>query len=154
MYLTIVFLPLVGSMIAGLGGRWVGPIGACLITTTCLLISLFFSCIVFYEVGLCGSPCHIHLLDWFDSAAFVGSWGFQFDTLTATMLIVVTGVSSCVHIFSVDYMSGDPHRARFMSYLSFFTFFMLTLITADNFIQLFFGWEGVGLCSYLLINFW
>ena len=126
MYLTIVFLPLVGSMIAGLGGRWVGPIGACLVTTTCLLISFFFSCIVFYEVGLCGAPCHIHLLDWFDSAAFVGAWGFQFDTLTATMLIVVTGVSSCVHIFSVDYMSGDPHRARFMSYLSFFTFFMLT----------------------------
>jgi proton-translocating NADH-quinone oxidoreductase chain L len=154
MYLPIVFLPLVGSSLAGLGGRFVGPTGASLITTTCLLLSLFLSCLCFYEVALCGSPCHIHLLDWFDSAAFVGSWGFLFDTLTVTMCIVVTFVSSCVHLFSIDYMSADPHRPRFIAYLSFFTFGMLTLITADNFMQLFFGWEFVGLCSYLLINFW
>ena len=154
MYLCIVVLPLLSSIVAGLFGRFVGPTGASLITTSCLYLALFFSCVCFYEVGLCGAPCHISAAPWFDSATFIGSWGFQFDALTSTMCIVVTFVSSCVHLFSIDYMSHDPHRPRFMCYLSFFTFGMLMLITADNFAQLFFGWEFVGLCSYLLINFW
>ena len=93
-------------------------------------------------------------MPWFESGTFIADWGFQFDQLTCTMLIVVTGVSSLVHLFSIDYMLYDPHRPRFMSYLSLFTFCMLMLISADNFLQLFFGWEGVGLCSFLLINFW
>eukprot|EP01046_Picozoa_sp_COSAG06_P063415 COSAG06_NODE_14716_length_1129_cov_6490.735465_1_plen_202_part_01 len=154
MYLCIPILPLAGSIVAGLFGRFVGPTGASLITTSCLYLSLFFSCVCFYEVGLCGCPTYIHALPWFDSGVFLGAWSFQFDALTATMCIVVTFVSSCVHLFSIDYMSHDPHRPRFMCYLSFFTFGMLMLITADNFAQLFFGWEFVGLCSYLLINFW
>ena len=119
MYLCIPILPLAGSIVAGLFGRFVGPTGASLITTSCLYLSLFFSCVCFYEVGLCGSPCYIYGLPWFESGTFVGSWGFQFDALTATMCIVVTFVSSCVHLFSIDYMSHDPHRPRFMCYLSF-----------------------------------
>jgi len=143
-----------GSILGGLFGRFVGPKGASIITTGCLFTSLFLSCIAFYEVGLCGCPVHVKLMPWFDSETFIADWGFQFDSLTCCMLIVVTLVSSLVHLFSIDYMAYDPHRPRFMAYLSLFTFCMLMLISADNFLQLFFGWEGVGLCSFLLINFW
>jgi proton-translocating NADH-quinone oxidoreductase chain L len=93
-------------------------------------------------------------MTWIDSEMFSFSWGFLFDSLTVVMLVVVTAVSSLVHLYSTEYMGHDPHLPRFMSYLSLFTFFMLILVTSDNFIQLFVGWEGVGLCSYLLINFW
>ncbi|CAL6448416.1 unnamed protein product [Bathycoccus prasinos] len=106
------------------------------------------------KVGIAGSPCYIQLAPWFTSEFFDATWGFMFDSLTVVMLVVVTFVSTLVHIYSISYMSEDPHLPRFMSYLSIFTFFMLMLVTADNFIQLFFGWEGVGLASYLLINFW
>lgn len=154
MYLLIVLLPLLASLIAGGFGRFLGFKGAAIITTSCVLISSFLSCIVFYEVALSGSCCYIKFSPWFCSELFDAYWGFYFDSLTAVMLIVVTFVSSLVHLYSISYMSGDAHIPRFMSYLSIFTFFMLTLVTADNFIQMFFGWEGVGLASYLLISFW
>ncbi len=154
MYLLIVLLPLLGSIAAGLFGRFLGFRGAAIITVSCVLASSFLSCIAFYEVALSGSPCYLKLAPWFFSEMFDASWGFYFDSLTVVMLIVVTFVSTLVHIYSISYMSGDPHIPRFMCYLSIFTFFMLMLVTADNFIQMFFGWEGVGLASYLLISFW
>lgn len=154
MYLLLVFLPLLGSILAGCFGRFLGYRGSALITTTCVFFSFFFSCIAFYEVALSGSHCFIKFSPWFFSEMFDASWGFFFDTLTVVMLIVVTSVSCLVHLYSLSYMAGDPHIPRFMSYLSIFTFFMLMLVTADNFLQMFFGWEGVGLASYLLINFW
>ena len=154
MYLTLLFLPLLGFLLAALGGRFFGWRGTPLITTFCVFLSSVFSCIAFYEVGISGSPCYIQLAPWFTSEFFDANWGFMFDSLTVVMLVVVTFVSTLVHVYSISYMSEDPHLPRFMSYLSIFTFFMLMLVTADNFIQLFFGWEGVGLASYLLINFW
>jgi NADH-ubiquinone oxidoreductase chain 5 len=154
MYLNIVFLPLIGAFLAGFGGRFFGPLGSAILTTFCVISSLFFSFFAFFEVGFSKSPCFIKLLTWFNSEFLCANWGFQFDSLTVVMLIVVTFISGLVHLYSTEYMSHDPHLPRFMSYLSLFTFFMLILVTADNFIQLFVGWEGVGLCSYLLINFW
>lgn len=154
MYLLIVLLPLLGFCSAAGFGRFLGFRGAALVTTLCVASSAILSCIAFYEVGLCGSPCYIRCAPWFVSEMFDASWGFLFDSLTVVMLVVITGVSTLVHMYSVSYMSADPHIPRFMSYLSFFTFCMLMLVTGDNFIQMFFGWEGVGLASYLLINFW
>jgi len=154
MYLNIVFLPLVGSFLSGFFGRFLGPLGTSIVTTFCVLFSLLFSFFAFFEAGFCSTPCYLKLLTWFNSEYLFANWAFQFDSLTVVMLIVVTFISSLVHLYSTEYMSHDPHLPRFMSYLSLFTFFMLILVTADNFIQLFVGWEGVGLCSYLLINFW
>merc|ERR1711871_1538565 len=124
------------------------------ITTSTTMTAFFLSCVAFYEVGLCGCTCSIQLAPWFVSELFDAQWGFLFDSLTVVMLVVITSVSSLVHLYSISYMEGDPHLPRFMSYLSLFTFCMLMLVTGDNFIQLFFGWEGVGLASFLLINFW
>tara|TARA_B110000208_G_scaffold44361_1_gene58826 strand:- start:2490 stop:4562 length:2073 start_codon:yes stop_codon:yes gene_type:complete len=154
MYLLIVFLPLLGSLIAGLFGKKIGMYGSAHITVFCLVCTFLLSCCAFYEVALCKSPCYIDLITWIDCEMFNVSWGFMFDSLTVVMLVVVTCVSSIVHIYSIGYMGEDPHLSRFMSYLSLFTFFMVILVTADNLIQMFVGWEGVGLCSYLLINFW
>ena len=154
MYLIIIFLPLVSSLISGMFGRKIGPKGASIITVICLIITFFCSFFAFYEVALIGSPVYIKLTTWISSEVLHVDWGFQFDTLTVIMCCVVTFVSSLVHLYSTEYMSHDPHLPRFMSYLSLFTFFMLILITADNYVQMFVGWEGVGLCSYLLINFW
>ena len=154
MYLLLVFLPLLGSCAAGLFGFLIGSRGAVLVTTGSVLGSAILSGIVFYEVALCGSPCTVSPSSWFTSEFFDASWGFYFDTLTSVMIVVITWVSTLVHLYSISYMEHDPHIPRFMSYLSLFTFCMLMLVTADNFIQLFFGWEGVGLASYLLINFW
>lgn len=154
MYLTLVFVPLLTSLFTLSFGRYLGKYGSSLLSILGVVLSCLFSWISFYEVGLCGSNCHVELFPWFHSELLCTNWGFLFDSLTVTMLIVVTTISSIVHIYSVGYMSEDPHLPRFMSYLSLFTFFMLILVTADNFIQLFLGWEGVGLCSYLLINFW
>lgn len=154
MYLLLIFLPLLGSLCAGFFGRFLGFRGASLITTLSVFTSFVMSLLAFYEVALSGSLCYVKLSSWFVSEMFDSSWGFYFDTLTVVMLVVVTSVSTLVHLYSISYMSGDPHLPRFMSFLSIFTFFMLTLVTADNFLQMFFGWEGVGLCSYLLINFW
>jgi len=154
MYLLLVFFPLIGFTISLFFGRFISPRGTALITCTFLILSFILSCLSFFEVGLSRSPVYIKLSPWIDSELFDASWGFMFDSLTVSMCVLVTCISSLVHIYSTGYMSHDPHQPRFMSYLSLFTFFMLMLITSDNFIQLFFGWEGVGLCSYLLINFW
>ena len=154
MYLLIVFLPFLGFCSASLFGRLIGSKGASFLTTRLLGLSLLFSIISFVESGLLGSPVFIELTTWIKSEVLLVNWGFMFDSLTVTMCVIVTFVSSLVHLYSIEYMSHDPHLPRFMSYLSLFTFFMLILVTADNFIQMFLGWEGVGLCSYLLINFW
>nr|YP_010377279.1 NADH dehydrogenase subunit 5 [Odontella aurita]QYB22928.1 NADH dehydrogenase subunit 5 [Odontella aurita] len=154
MYLLIVFLPLLGFVYVSLFGRFIGPKGSSILTVNCLILSFLFSVCSFYEVALIGSNTYLKLAVWIDSESLNIDWGFLFDSLTVIMCCVVTFVSSLVHIYSTEYMAHDPHLARFMSYLSLFTFFMLILVTADNYVQMFVGWEGVGLCSYLLINFW
>ena len=154
MYHLIVFLPLLGSAIAGLLGRYVGTKGAQVVTSSFLVISAILSIVAFAEVGFMGHDTKVHLMTWISSGGFEVDWALRIDTLTAVMLVVVTVVSALVHIYSVGYMSHDPHNPRFFSYLSLFTFCMLMLVTSDNFLQLFFGWEGVGLSSYLLIGFW
>ena len=154
MYLLFVFFPLMGSLTAGLFGKQLGSEGSSIVTVFCLFFSFLLSLLIFFEVALMGSCTYIKLTVWIDSGLFQVDWGFLFDSLTAVMCCVVTFISSLVHIYSVEYMSHDPHRSRFMSYLSLFTFFMLILVTADNYIQMFLGWEGIGLASYLLINFW
>ena len=156
MLTAIVFLPLLGCLVAGLLGRVVGHRGAEVITSTFLVIAAALSWIVFMQVGL-GEKVHhpaIVLFPWIESGTLDVQWSLRLDTLTAVMLVVVTTVSSLVHVYSIGYMHHDPHRARFFAYLSLFTFAMLMLVTADNLVQLFFGWEGVGLASYLLIGFW
>lgn len=154
MYLILVFVPLIGSCIAGLFGRYLGFYGSSLLTTSCLFLSLLISLFSFYEVALINCFVYIKLSTWISSEVLNVDWGFMFDSLTVLMCCVVTFISFLVHLYSIEYMSHDPHLPRFMSYLSLFTFFMLILVTADNFLQMFVGWEGVGLCSYLLINFW
>ena len=154
MYLLIVLLPLLGSLFSGLFGFFLGFRGAIIVTTSTVLTSAILSMFAFYEVALLGKCVYIKLAPWFFCEMFDASWGFYFDSLTVVMCVVVTLVSTLVHFYSINYMSGDPHIPRFMSYLSIFTFFMLMLVTADNFLQMFFGWEGVGLASYLLISFW
>ncbi|HTT85700.1 MAG TPA: NADH-quinone oxidoreductase subunit L [Rhizomicrobium sp.] len=154
MYTAIVFLPLLGSAIAGLFGRVIGARNSELITTVLLFVSAALSCVAFYDVIFLGRAGLIPIADWITSGSFRAQWAIRVDALTAVMLVVVTGVSALVHLYSIGYMQDDPHRPRFFAYLSFFTFSMLALVTADNFLQLFFGWEGVGLSSYLLIGFW
>jgi NADH-ubiquinone oxidoreductase chain 5 len=154
MYLLLVFLSFLGSCLAGLFGRYLGSHGAAFMTTSCLFFSFLLSIGVFFEVGLSECPTYIKIAPWIYSETMSIDWGFLFDSLTATMCVIVTFISFLVHLYSIEYMSHDPHLPRFMSYLSLFTFFMLILVTADNFVQMFIGWEGVGLCSYLLINFW
>ncbi|BEJ18309.1 NADH dehydrogenase subunit 5 (mitochondrion) [Cutaneotrichosporon spelunceum] len=118
------------------------------------MASALLSLVAFYEVGLCGSPVSIVLFSWIDSEFLLVNWGFLFDSLTVSMLLPVLVVSSLVHLYSVSYMAEDPHNQRFFSYLSMFTFFMLVLVAGDNYLILFVGWEGIGVSSYLLINFW
>lgn len=154
MYLAIIFLPLLGSIVSGLFGRKVGVSGAQLITCYSIIITTILAIIVFIEVGLNNIPVYIELFRFIDSESLNVLWGFQFDCLTVSMLIPVLIVSSLVHIYSVGYMSHDPHNQRFFSYLSLFTFMMIILVTANNFLLMFVGWEGVGVCSYLLVNFW
>ncbi|MCH1568318.1 MAG: NADH-quinone oxidoreductase subunit L, partial [Alphaproteobacteria bacterium] len=153
-YHAIVFFPLIGAAIAGLFGRFIGDRQAEYVTTGLLILSAILSCISLINVGFIGSTQKVVVLDWISSGGLDIDWALRIDTLTAVMLVVVTVVSSLVHVYSIGYMSHDPNRARFFAYLSLFTFMMLMLVTADNFLQLFFGWEGVGLASYLLIGFW
>src|SRR6266853_227488 len=153
----IVLLPLLAAAIAGLFCRIIGDRPAQIVTCAALLIAAALSIFVFVRIGFGpenGKLVVVKLFTWIDSGTFNVDWTLRVDTLTAVMFIVVTGVSSMVHVYSVGYMAHDTGIPRFMSYLSLFTFFMLMLVTADNFVQLFFGWEGVGLCSYLLIGFW
>ena len=154
MYLAIIVLPLLGSIVSGFFGRKVGVSGAQIITTSCVILTTIFSIITFFEVGLNNIPVSIQLFKWIDSESLNVFWGFNFDSLTVSMLIPVLIVSSLVHLYSVGYMSHDPHNQRFFSYLSLFTFMMIILVTANNFLLMFVGWEGVGICSYLLVSFW
>src|ERR1700704_6668035 len=153
----IVLLPLLAAAIAGLFCRIIGDRPAQIVTCAALLIAAALSIFVFVRIGFGPENAKlviVKLFTWIDSGTFNADWSLRGDTLTAVMFIVVTGVSSMVHVYSVGYMADDPGIPRFMSYLSLFTFFMLMLVTADNLVQLFFGWEGVGLASYLLIGFW
>ena len=154
MYSAAIFLPLVGALIAGLFGRLIGDRGAQIVTCACLLIAAALAVPIFWQVAINGQAQTVEVLKWIDSGTLEASWALRFDTLSAVMIFVVTWVSSCVHVYSCGYMSHDKSIPRFMSYLSLFTFAMLMLVTADNFVQMFFGWEGVGVASYLLIGFW
>ena len=155
MYTAIVFLPLLGFLIVGALGRSLGPRQSEIVTTGLLAVSAVLSWIAFIHVGLGAGPATTPVLgDWITSGALKIDWALRIDTLTVVMLVVVTSVSCLVHLYSIGYMHEDPSRPRFFAYLSLFTFAMLTLVTADNLVQMFFGWEGVGLASYLLIGFW
>nr|YP_009490437.1 NADH dehydrogenase subunit 5 [Gracilaria textorii]AWH62602.1 NADH dehydrogenase subunit 5 [Gracilaria textorii] len=154
MYLLILWLPLLGSIFSGFLGRYLGHKGSSIISVICVFLSMFLSLIAFYEVGFMGLNYCIMLSPWIEVGILRISWSFLFDSLTVTMLVVITVISSLVHLYSLEYMQNDPHLPRFMSFLEIFTFFMLVLVTADNLVQMFVGWEGVGLASYLLINFW
>lgn len=154
MYLVLVFLPLFATLVAGFFGQRLGGEGAVRVTFGSVLISFLLSLCALFEVGLNGAPTLIRIAPWFSTEVYDLSWGFLFDSLTCVMLVVVTSISTLVHLYSSEYRAQDPHLPRFRSYLSFFTFFRLILVTADNLLQRFVGWEGVGLCSYLLINFW
>jgi len=154
MYIFILSLPFFSFLISGLGGRFIGSKGAAILTSALITITWLISLLIFYEVALNNSTCYIELFKWIDVSIIDVNFGLMFDSVTAVMLIVVLTVSSLVHIYSTGYMSHDPHLPRFMSYLSLFTLSMLILVTADNYLLLFLGWEAVGLCSYLLINFW
>ena len=154
MYHAIVFLPLIGFLIAGIFGRVIGPRPSEIVTTALLGVSAFLSWIAFISVGFGSGATRVQVASWMVSGDLVVDWAFRIDTLTAVMLVVVTSVSALVHLYSIGYMHEDPHRPRFFAYLSLFTFAMLMLVTADNLVQMFFGWEGVGLASYLLIGFW
>ena len=150
----IIFLPLLGSVISGFFGRYIGSKSSEIITCLCVSISACLSLFIFYKVIYHDYTNQVIIAKWIESGTLNVNWSIYVDPLSALMLVVVTLISAIVHIYSVGYMSHDPHKPRFMSYLSLFTFAMLMLVTADNFIQLFFGWEGVGVCSYLLIGFW
>jgi NADH-ubiquinone oxidoreductase chain 5 len=154
MYLSIIGLPLLASAVTGFFGRKVGIVGGQIITCTSVLTSTFFAIVAFFEVGFNNIPVSIYLFRWIDSEWYNIDWGFQFDSLTVSMLLPVLIISSLVHIYSIFYMSHDPHNQRFFSYLSLFTFMMIILVTANNYLLMFVGWEGVGVCSYLLVSFW
>ena len=154
MYTLAILLPLFGSLAAGFLGRWIGDRGAALASTIPMLLSAVLSCVILFDVAFNGRVQSIELMTWIDSKDFEASWALKFDTLSAVMVCVVSVVSSMIHVYSIGYMAHDTSIPRFFSYLSLFTFAMLMLVTADNLIQLYFGWEGVGLTSYLLIGFW
>ena len=154
MELSIIFLPLIAAITSGFFGRFIGDRNSEILTSLLVSISAILSIYVFYEVIANNYQENIVIAKWISSGSLDVNWSMNIDPLSSVMLVVVTLVSSLVHIYSIGYMSHDPHKPRFMAYLSLFTFAMLMLVTSDNFIQLFFGWEGVGLCSYFLIGFW
>ncbi|MDO9442814.1 MAG: NADH-quinone oxidoreductase subunit L [Beijerinckiaceae bacterium] len=155
MYTAIVFLPLLGFLIVGLFGRQLGPRPSELVTTGLLFVAAALSWVTLISVGYGNAPLTVPVLgNWMTSGSLRVDWALRVDTLTAVMLVVVNSVSALVHLYSIGYMHEDPARPRFFAYLSLFTFAMLMLVTSDNLVQMFFGWEGVGLASYLLIGFW
>jgi NADH-ubiquinone oxidoreductase chain 5 len=154
MYLTLIILPLLGSIVSGFFGRKVGVTGAHIITCASVITTTILAVIAFFEVGFNNIPVTINIARWVDVESLYVLWNFRFDSLTVSMLIPVLIVSSVVHIYSISYMSHDPHNQRFFSYLSLFTFMMIILVTGNNYLVMFVGWEGVGICSYLLVNFW
>lgn len=152
---TLVFLPLLAAIVAGLGGRAIGQVPAKLVTTGALFVSCALSWAIFLPMLAGNLDAQVaHVLDFINSGSMQVAWALRVDMMTAVMLVVVTTVSALVHLYSWSYMADDPDQPRFFAYLSLFTFAMLMLVTADNLIQMFFGWEGVGLASYLLIGFW
>ena len=154
MELTLLFLPLLASIISGFFGKYIGDRNSEIVTSLFVSISSILSLFIFYNVIYEGYENNVVIASWINSGSLNVNWSIKIDALSSVMLVVVTLISSLVHIYSIGYMSHDPHKPRFMAYLSLFTFAMLTLVTSDNFLQLFFGWEGVGLCSYFLIGFW
>ena len=154
MELTLLFLPLLASIISGFFGKYIGDRNSEIVTSLFVSISSILSLFIFYNVISEGYENNVVIASWINSGSLNVNWSIKIDALSSVMLVVVTLISSLVHIYSIGYMSHDPHKPRFMAYLSLFTFAMLTLVTSDNFLQLFFGWEGVGLCSYFLIGFW
>ena len=154
MEISIIALPLLASIISGFFGKFIGDRNSEIVTSLMVSISAILSALVLYEVIVNQYQENIVIATWINSGSLDVNWSMKIDSLSAVMLVVVTSVSALVHIYSIGYMSHDPHKPRFMAYLSLFTFAMLMLVTSDNFIQLFFGWEGVGLCSYFLIGFW
>jgi len=151
-YLTV-FLPLIGAIL-GYSFKFLGERYSEVITTAFLFLSAMLSIIIFYNGIIYGEYENFKIIEWISSGSLKVNWSINIDPLSSIMLVVVTSVSFLVHLYSIGYMSNDPHKPRFMVYLSLFTFAMLVLVVSDNFLQLFFGWEGVGLCSYLLIGFW
>ena len=151
---AIVFLPLIGAFISGFFGKRLGDKYCQILTSSLVAISGILSLFIFYDVLTQNYSSNKLIFNWISSGNFHANWSINIDPLTAVMLVVVNLISSIIHFYSIGYMSHDRSKSRFMAYLSLFTFAMLTLVTADNFLQLFFGWEGVGLCSYLLIGFW
>ena len=151
---AIVLLPLLGSIISGFFGKIIGTKQCQILTSSLVSISAIISLYIFYEVLINDYSSNKLIFNWISSGNFNVNWSVYIDPVTSVMLVVVSLISSIIHFYSIGYMSHDPHKTRFMSYLSLFTFSMLVLVTGDNFLQLFFGWEGVGLCSYLLIGFW
>jgi len=154
MYISILILPLLGSIVSGFMGRKVGVTGAQFITCTCLFLSSILMTVAFYEVGLSGSPVTINLGSWVDSELLSIHWEFYFDQLTVSLGLAVLYCSTLIHVYSIDYLSSDPHIQRFFSYLSAFTAGMLILISGGNYFVMFIGWEAIGCVSYLLINFY
>lgn len=154
MYLSIIILPLLGSIVSGFFGRKVGVTGSRILGCLSILTTTILAIVSFFEVGFNNNPVSINLFKWLDNESFNMAWNFQFDSLTVSMLIPVLIISSLVHFYSIGYMSHDPHNQRFFSYLSLFTFMMIILVTGNNYLVMFVGWEGVGVCSYLLVSFW
>jgi NADH-ubiquinone oxidoreductase chain 5 len=154
MYLSIIILPLLGSIVSGFFGRKIGVTGSRILGCLSIITTTILAIISFFEVGFNNNPVSVKLFSWLDSETFNIVWNFQFDSLTVSMLIPVLVISSLVHFYSIGYMSHDPHNQRFFSYLSLFTFMMVILVTGDNYLLMFVGWEGVGVCSYLLVSFW
>jgi NADH-quinone oxidoreductase subunit L len=154
MELSIITLPLIAAIISGFFCKYIGDRNSEIVTSLLVFISAILSVIVFYNVVFNQYEDNIIIATWINSGTLDVNWSMKIDSLSSVMLVVVTSISALVHIYSIGYMSHDPHKPRFMAYLSLFTFAMLMLVTSDNFIQLFFGWEGVGLCSYFLIGFW
>ena len=154
MTVAAIFLPLLGAFIVGFFGRWIGDRGSQIVSCAGVGVAAVLGVLLFFEVAIGHHDVTTDLFTWIDTGDLQVQWALRFDALSAVMVAVVTVVSTMVHVYSIGYMAHDKGIPRFMAYLSFFTFFMLMLVTADNFVQLFFGWEGVGLCSYLLIGFW
>jgi NADH-ubiquinone oxidoreductase chain 5 len=154
MYLFPIYITFISFFFSFFFGRFINNLYAGILTSLSVFSGFIMSLFIFYEVAICQAPVLINCSNWIITGLLEINWTFYYDSLTVTMLIVILSISACAHIYSIEYMLNDPHQIKFMSYLSLFTFFMLLLVTSSNFIILFVGWEGVGICSYLLINFW
>ena len=154
MLVGAVFFPLLGATIAGFFGRWIGDRASQWVTVLCMALAALCGALSFWQVAFLAQPSTVQIVTWLDIGDLEFAWALRYDTLSAIMVAMVTFISTLIHIYSVGYMSHDATRPRFFAYLSLFTFMMLMLVTADNLVQLFFGWEGVGLASYLLIGYW